>query len=222
MKLSNIIKTYLASGCLLTTTGFLVYYGLSRDITWPPVVGFGLPALVGGLRFCNRLWQLAAPAQSGRNIYLQQGGGRAVQFTANGRTSNLFLHSVPSIFGFKPNTQSVDNPMQSTGKNEFMFFEDNMSAIIYESQLYDFCKRAWRRQQRWQFGELTANQIFTRDVFLTESPRLTPSDYESMLYILRSRALLTGGRWQGKSGQLRYSPTIAVELAKKRWGNVAI
>lgn len=106
MKLSNIIKTYLASGCLLTTTGFLFYYGLSRDIAWPPVVGFGLPALLAGLRYSKRLWQLAGPAQSGRNYILQQGNGRAVPITAHGKTQWLNLQSVVPFLHFNPSLQS--------------------------------------------------------------------------------------------------------------------
>ena len=213
IKWFDFAKTFLFSGMLLTIACYTIYYGLN----WPLVVGFGIPSGLIGLRLALGLLELSSyRRRNSRNDFLQQQYSRSIPVNANGRQGNLFLHVVPSIFDSKPRSAM---PVQHDTHNEFMFYDANMSSVIYESQLFEFVKVAWRRQQRYAFGDLSANQIFSRRHFTQVYPRIAPVDYEAMMYILMSRALIAGGRWQGKGGKLRFTPRITVDLAKSRWNH---
>lgn len=203
--LVHVSQAWLGSGVLLTITGFIIHYAYMGHLIWPLAVGFGLPSLAGGIGLAVRLGELTGASNSGRPAT----GRRGITFSSGGHTKEIMLSLVPWHINHLEQDPTPPKP--------FEFWESEMTAVIPDNQLLTFCRTAWRRQQQTRFGNLAANQVFSRLYFTGQArPRYSPADYKNIMHILLSRNLIRG-RWQGKGGELRYTPTITVAEAQRRW-----
>ncbi|MBE7474267.1 MAG: hypothetical protein HS114_34490 [Anaerolineales bacterium] len=221
--LPEITKAYLGSATFFTIAGegamlAAVHYGIlpEPDYLLPILAGFGIPAIPFGFYLGARVVYLARPPARARPAY-PSGGSSLFE--------NLAVWIMPQpkappggwIFGGKPARVIKYKP---EAKIEFVFWEEGMVSMITEGRLLEFCRVTWRRQQQVRYGDLSANQIFSRLYFTRDArPRWPLPDYTSVMHILLSRRLIIN-RWQGKGGEMRYPPYSTVEEAKKRWGNL--
>lgn len=230
--LTQIAKAYIGSAAFFTiaTEGISAFLsrqgGYGLDPIGAALLGFSVPALPFGFYLFNRVAYLTRTPTK-----LQPGPGmayaRSIPLSSGGKTGNLFASSVAWVVGQKSapgHSWGLDGEPGWTMKYkepepepEFIFWEKGMESLITEVRLLNFCRVAWRRQQRVAFGDLASNQVFSRQYFTRDCrPRYPKPDYRSIIHILVSRQLIVN-RWQGRGGELQYPPHISVSEARERW-----